>query len=757
MIKRKKFYWKLFVCMMAVIFVYTAALSFVYYIKNREFTNYELEQSQKELLKQVKEKVDHRLLVALSGINQLKSSKAFENFSQNTNEKLEHYYVNELYKELQKNSNAFSQFEYKLGVMKTDKDMIVTPDMTINQERYFQQLGLNKEENEQVASYLKGKNNSFGQYKLFSLMNPQKDNLYITLLKKEWIAEGKNVVFFLSFYTKNLYPALHSVDQGGFALIEGKRILSHRTTFHDLSITDVLNQDKLKQLQSSQEKLVPYQKITASDYQIKSLTSEVLKDWQYLYITPKHVTETSFAGHLIDSLPVYLLFLLAGLVLQVVFVNYTYQPVKKVLQVLKDGEDSIEGDEFAFIQKITTNMKKMNERLLSTIDQHQMPLKQKFMKDLLLGLVEKEEVKEKLEFFGLTKLKQGRVILFEFSHYKDWEESVTREGILTIKLQLLTYLKEHIEKNISYEMIEMEAEKLAILTSETNLQNIRNWINSFNKGLDERLLSTMFIAISEPLASLYHFEKGYKQARNLLEYRYAIERKNIVTTEDIECFEQKSYYYPLEMEKELINFSCRGQKEKAMSILKTVLNDNLYVRQLDEYALRSLVFELLATFHRILSQTNQAEKTIFGEDETFYQRLQHIRGKEKVEQTITSLFDELLENIQVQTNKTDLSVADQLMSFIHENFQRDLSLSDLAEHFNLTSSYVSRVFKEQTGENFKEYLNMYRVEKAKEILSAQDVKINQVASMVGFNNVNTFIRTFKKYVGLSPGQYEKSS
>ncbi|KKI90225.1 hypothetical protein WQ54_19775 [Bacillus sp. SA1-12] len=755
--KKKKFYWKLFICMMAVIFIYTAALSFVYYIKNQEFTNYELEQSQKELLKQVKEKVDHRLLVALSGINQLKSSKAFENFSQNTNGKLEHYYVNELYKELQNNSNAFSQFEYKLGVMKTDEDLIVTPDMTINQERYFQQLEINNEEKEQVDNYLKEKNNSFGQYKLFSLMNSKKDNLYITLLKKERIAEGKNVVFFLSFYTKNLYPAIHSVDQGGFALVEGNRILSHRTTFQNHSITYILTRDQLKHLKPSHEEPIPYQKITASGYQIKSLSSEVLKDWQYLYISPKHVTETSFAALLVDSLPVYLLFLLAGLIVQVVFVNYTYQPVKKVLHILKDGEESIEGDEFAFIQQITSNMKKVNEKLLSTIDHHQLSLKQKFMKDLLLGLAEKEEVKEKSELFGLSRLKQGRVILFEFTHYKEWEESVTREGILTIKLQLLTYLKEHIEKNISYEMIEMEAEKLAILTSETNLQKIRDWLNSFNAGLDERLHATMFITISEPVAALYDFEKGYKQARNLLEYRYAIERKNIVTTEDIESFEQKSYYYPLEMEKDLINFSCRGQKEKAMSILKIILNDNLYVRQLDESALRSLVFEVLATIHRILSQTNQEERTIFGEDETVYQRLQNIRGKEKLEQTITSLFEELLENIQEQTKKTDLSVADQLMNFIHENFQRDLSLSDLAEHFNLTSSYVSRVFKEQTGENFKEYLNLYRVEKAKEILSAQDVKINQVASMVGFNNVNTFIRTFKKYVGLSPGQYEKSS
>ncbi|MCA1321659.1 AraC family transcriptional regulator [Bacillus tianshenii] len=93
---------------------------------------------------------------------------------------------------------------------------------------------------------------------------------------------------------------------------------------------------------------------------------------------------------------------------------------------------------------------------------------------------------------------------------------------------------------------------------------------------------------------------------------------------------------------------------------------------------------------------------------------------------------------------------------MHENYQQDISLSELAEHFNLSSSYISTIFKANTGENFKESLNRYRIQKAKEILSSEDMKVNQVAEMVGYNNVNTFIRIFKKYVGLSPGQYDKS-
>jgi YesN/AraC family two-component response regulator len=752
---KNKFYWKLFLCMMGVIFVYTAAVTFVYYLKNHEFASYEREQSQKEVLKQTKENIDNRLQVALSGINQLRSTEAFRNFSENQNEQLKYYYVSELHKELQKNSNAFSQFEYKLGVMKADDDLIITPDMTINKTRYFHQLGLNKAENEQAAKYLAEKKNSFSQYNMYTLASEDKNNPYITLLKKEKISSGNSVVFFLSFYKRNFFPELPDIENTGFAITSGSRVTSHDSILPPSSIQNVLTKNVLQKAVEKSGNSETLTKLSAGQYTIKIMKSGVLKDWNYLYFSSEKEFGLSFWEMLAESLPVYLLFLSAGFIITLVIVNYTYRPVRKMLSHLKDGQERDNEDEFSFIFSVTEKMKTVNQSLLSTIENNQLPLKNKFMKDLLLGLVEKDQISGKLEQFDLQGLEEGRVILFEFTHFKEMGESLSREGILTLKIQLLNYLKKHLEQSRFYELIEMESEKLAVLTSEVRLENIREWLNKFKASLDEGLQSMMFIAISKAVQSPEQFEREYKQVRSLLEYRYTIERKSIVTHEDVEDFEQNSYYFPLETEKDLIDLSLRGKKEKALAILKNILRDNLYHRQLDEAALNRFVFAISASYNRILSQVNQSDRK--DQDENFYEKLEMIRGKSKLEETISHLFHMLLTKIQAKTEQTDLSVADQLLNFIHLNFQKDLSLTDLAEHFNLSSSYVSTIFKEKTGENFKEYLNMYRIKAAKEILANSDVKISEVATMVGFNNVNTFIRIFKKYVGLSPGQYEKTS
>jgi len=107
----------------------------------------------------------------------------------------------------------------------------------------------------------------------------------------------------------------------------------------------------------------------------------------------------------------------------------------------------------------------------------------------------------------------------------------------------------------------------------------------------------------------------------------------------------------------------------------------------------------------------------------------------------------------IKDNKFEKNMANKMTEYIQANFSRDISLDEISEYFNMTSAYFSTLFKYYTGHNFKDYLNSYRVKVSKELLQSSNLKINEVAEKVGCNNVNTFIRIFKKYEGISPGQY----
>ena len=103
-------------------------------------------------------------------------------------------------------------------------------------------------------------------------------------------------------------------------------------------------------------------------------------------------------------------------------------------------------------------------------------------------------------------------------------------------------------------------------------------------------------------------------------------------------------------------------------------------------------------------------------------------------------------------------LAGRIVDYIKNNYRDPnlVSLINIASVFKISPGYVSKIFKEYTGMGFKQYLTLYRINIAKKILEDDyTVKVKDVANMVGYENVNSFIRTFTKQENISPDAYRK--
>lgn len=94
-----------------------------------------------------------------------------------------------------------------------------------------------------------------------------------------------------------------------------------------------------------------------------------------------------------------------------------------------------------------------------------------------------------------------------------------------------------------------------------------------------------------------------------------------------------------------------------------------------------------------------------------------------------------------------------VVTYLNENYNKDLNLQSIADHFHIHKVYLSRSFKEETGVNLVAYLNYLRIEKAKLLLCLDTYKTNEIAYMVGFNNTQNFYNVFKRLMGCSPSDY----
>ncbi|MBE6063745.1 MAG: response regulator [Clostridium butyricum] len=91
--------------------------------------------------------------------------------------------------------------------------------------------------------------------------------------------------------------------------------------------------------------------------------------------------------------------------------------------------------------------------------------------------------------------------------------------------------------------------------------------------------------------------------------------------------------------------------------------------------------------------------------------------------------------------------------YIINNFNKNITLKDVAEEVFLSQNYLSELFKKETGEGFYDFISKYRIRKAKEILITTNLKIYEVAERVGYSDSITFGRAFKKLTGVTPNSY----
>ena len=161
------------------------------------------------------------------------------------------------------------------------------------------------------------------------------------------------------------------------------------------------------------------------------------------------------------------------------------------------------------------------------------------------------------------------------------------------------------------------------------------------------------------------------------------------------------------------------------------------------------VWGLTSEFTRLL---NLLDEELSSRD-NFYQDV--------VESELRGFWFRLLRNMPTQSAQTlmqnrrlsMLSDFQNLLSFMEDHYEDNITLEDAAEMMNFSPSHFSKMFKQLIGINFVKYLNIIRISQSAERLMTTDNKITDISFICGFNNVRTFNRVFKEVTGHTPSEY----
>lgn len=264
-----------------------------------------------------------------------------------------------------------------------------------------------------------------------------------------------------------------------------------------------------------------------------------------------------------------------------------------------------------------------------------------------------------------------------------------------------------------------------------------------------------WIALSNPRNGLNRIWLAYQETLRILEYKHVYGHTNILTFEQIRSVDAVTYSYPLSMENRMVHCIVEG-KEEALQIFDQLIRTNLVDKTLSIESIQSFVYVLIGTLGRVFQELKTSPEALLKEDINFMYLYEHWSDSVTIT-TLRHAIQDILTAVSCRGENNDEKLLNEMIRYIHTNYTDDIMLNDMADQFNISPKYCGILFKQLSGQNFKDYLNRYRIEKAKELLQKeQGIKIAELSLMVGFNSANSFIRVFGKYTGVTPKAYMES-
>lgn len=461
-----------------------------------------------------------------------------------------------------------------------------------------------------------------------------------------------------------------------------------------------------------------------------------------------------------------LVLFIAAAISAAVIGRWTYKPVNRFIQSMSQHLKVTTSkkpyrDEFQYLESTVQEILLDREQLQKDMHESRPYIKWKLMTDLISGNRNSLAPLQSLMTRIGASLHSGQYIVMsvEFDNRQD----IPGPRDLTLYCYALCNVAEEL---INAENLGLATEtgsgKAVILMSfedSEDEQRVMMWAVSvadlLKDFVQEYFGRTVTIGIGEAVRELKNLHQSYKSSSEALRYKLVTGGNTIITVDDISSEPSPKLYRLVAMTDHILaavklqdNDKMRHQVRRWFELLAE--------QSVPPELIVQLVVQCMMKAATAAAEIGVDQSSLFPE-QSLYERLSQYERLDQLENFTAEAMNSIIELIRQKRNGRERSeVIDKVLLYLQEHYMRnDLSLNLLASEFGISVSHLSKLFKEQTECNFIDYLMELRMNKAKELLSGSGEKIRRIAEMVGYSNVNSFVRIFKKITGRTPTEYRE--
>ncbi len=497
---------------------------------------------------------------------------------------------------------------------------------------------------------------------------------------------------------------------------------------------------------------------------IISYTSSRINDWKYIIITPELVfwQKAQYIENIMLGSVIFCMLLGGGMAY--FFLRKNYSPLRDIAAYFKKHllSNNNEGDnEYKLIRDVFEETLEQKEKILKRLEQQNTVIKTNYLADLLKG---KNKIVPVHEFLSTYD------IVFKYNHFtvmviyienmdeefwlKDFARSI---NIYDLSKFIITNVVEELLNRSSCAYLAEVDDMLACLINIAPDRDYKEELDTVVKEAGLFLEQNYRIRTSFAVGNLYgDFDRisgAYAEAIEAMEYLQVMGINHTVFYSDISTETESRYYYPVEKEYQLINCIKAADYKEASRILEEIIQRNTVNNTPSLGIARCLMSDLIST---VLKAVNEIEKL---DDKNYFETINPVgelmkcRTVPEIRHKMLQILKDSCDYLSKNSSQTNHRIRDMIVSIIENNYSDpNLGIGSIADELEKNGQYISRVFKEQSGDSIVDYVNKIRIQKAKELLKENKWNQEEISNRVGFTNVRTFQRAYKKQEGTSPGR-----
>ncbi len=574
---------------------------------------------------------------------------------------------------------------------------------------------------------------------------------------------------------------IHSISPTGFLLVvipgyETEKFLYKNSSIQNISILDEdyrvlatksdiasnpIFDSILQHMKTEQVPNGNFTIDTAEGDQLITYRQSSYNGWTYMSVVPLEDIKKESSKIGLFTVIVCLVTLALTIIISYLGSHQMYRPIRLLYEEVvgrgkffsKSSNNELEliGEK---VRSVLSTQAAMSEKIKGQTHQ----LKEYFVIKMLNGEVKPHEFVQKLEWFGFANhWKIMSVVAVEIHSLEKTRYEMKDKDLLLFAIKNIV---EEWFDNSERLVPVLKNQILFVIFGSNEIQpeewkkNVHEKAENLRGKLNEVLMLSVSIGISRPYFTLKDSSSSSKEAMEALKYRIRFEEDAIFDSQEVlPSIRKMKSQYPDFIVEQLLDAMKLGDNHRANVLFKMflqeVLKDEIGYEEY-QFAMLRLLIELITL---VQNQSDVALAIIFGETSWMDQFLS-LKTMNDYEHWFTQVvIGPMIVLLEDRMKLQQRTISQKVKDIIHAEFTSELTLEQCASRLNYHPSYIRQVFLKETGLNFSSYLAEYRLTMAKRWLIKSDIRINEIAEKLGYNNAQNFIRYFRKMEGITPGQF----